>query len=155
MHPIDSKNRVMTDAWNCQKCYVTADPYIAGEKTVTVDLEIVNEYWVTPDVCNRQRQWIDDRHIKSIAKIESWLTHGIVKNVVSLPIHKSSAKTESLFNMIIVNEYWVTAGVWNRQRQWIHDRCIQSIAKIESWLTHGIVKNAMSQLIHKSPAKTQ
>jgi hypothetical protein len=25
-HQIDSKNRVMADTWNCQKCYVTADP---------------------------------------------------------------------------------------------------------------------------------
>jgi hypothetical protein len=34
----------MADAWNCQKCYVTADPQISGENSVTVDLEIVNKY---------------------------------------------------------------------------------------------------------------
>jgi hypothetical protein len=43
-HQIDRTNRVIADAWNCQKCYVTADPKIAGRKRVTVDLEIANEY---------------------------------------------------------------------------------------------------------------
>ena len=43
-HQMESKNRVMADAWNCKKHSVTADPYIAGHKRVTVDLEIVNEY---------------------------------------------------------------------------------------------------------------
>jgi predicted transposase YbfD/YdcC len=43
-HQIDSKNRVMADAWNCQKRYVTTDRQISGENRVTVDLEIVNEY---------------------------------------------------------------------------------------------------------------
>jgi len=55
------------------------------------------------------------------------------------------------------NDQWILSDswVWNRQRHWSHYRRIKSIAKIESWLTHGIVKNAMSQLIHKSPAKTE
>jgi len=52
----------MVDAWNCQKHYVTADPLIVSE----------------------------NRHIKSIAKIKSWLTHEIVKNNMSLVIHESS-----------------------------------------------------------------
>jgi len=43
-HQIDSKNRVMADVWNCQKCYVTSDPQIGGENRVSIDLEIVNEY---------------------------------------------------------------------------------------------------------------
>jgi hypothetical protein len=30
-HQIDSKNRVMADAWNCQKRYVTVNPQIGGE----------------------------------------------------------------------------------------------------------------------------
>jgi len=61
----------MVDAWNCQKRYVKADPQIGGENRVTVDLEIFIECWVTADVFNRQRQLIHDRHIQSIAKIES------------------------------------------------------------------------------------
>jgi hypothetical protein len=44
MHQIDSRSRVMGGAWNCQKCYVTADPQIGGKNRVTIDLEIVNEY---------------------------------------------------------------------------------------------------------------
>jgi hypothetical protein len=43
-HQINSKNRVMVDAWNCQKRYVMVDPQIGGENIVTVDLEIINEY---------------------------------------------------------------------------------------------------------------
>jgi len=54
-HQIDSKNRVKADTWNCQKRYVTANPQIDSENKVTVDLEIVNEYWEKADVCNRQR----------------------------------------------------------------------------------------------------
>jgi hypothetical protein len=41
---MESKNRVMADAWNCKKRYLTVAPYIAGKKRVIVDLEIVNEY---------------------------------------------------------------------------------------------------------------
>jgi hypothetical protein len=96
MHPIDSKNKVMAEAWNCQKRYGTADPQIARENRVPVDLEIVNEYRVTADICNQQRQLILNRRIKPIAKIELWLTYGIVKNAMSLLIHKSSVKTEYL-----------------------------------------------------------
>jgi hypothetical protein len=43
-HQIDSKNRVLADAWKCKKHSVTDDPYIAGHKRVIVDLEIVKEY---------------------------------------------------------------------------------------------------------------
>jgi hypothetical protein len=40
----------MADSCNCQKHYVTADPKIGNENRDAVDLEIVNEYWVTADV---------------------------------------------------------------------------------------------------------
>jgi len=40
---IDNKSRVMADAWNCQKHYVTTDLQILSENRVTVDHEIVNE----------------------------------------------------------------------------------------------------------------
>jgi len=54
----------MADEWNCKKRYVTADPQIGGENRVTIDLEIVNEYWVRADVCNQQSQLIHDRRMK-------------------------------------------------------------------------------------------
>jgi len=44
-----------------------AYPLIFNENTVTV-VKIINEYWVTPDVWIRLRQWIHDQRIKSIAK---------------------------------------------------------------------------------------
>jgi hypothetical protein len=65
------------------------------ENWVSVDQEIIPENWVTVDVCNPQHQGNNDWCMKSIAKIESWLTHGIVKKAMSLLIHKSSVKTES------------------------------------------------------------
>jgi hypothetical protein len=43
-HQIDSKTRVMVDAWNFQKRYVTADLQIGGKNRVTRDLEIINKY---------------------------------------------------------------------------------------------------------------
>jgi hypothetical protein len=55
-HQLDSKNRVMAEAWNCQKRYFTGDPQIGGENRVTMVLEIVHEYCMTTDVSNRQRQ---------------------------------------------------------------------------------------------------
>jgi len=154
-HQINSKNRVKPDVWNSQKRYGTTDPWIISENRVPTELEIVNEYWVTADVWNEQCQWIHYRRVISIAKIETWLTQGIVKNAKSRLIHKSTAKTESLVDLEIVNEYWETVDVWNRQRQWIHGRRIKLIAKIESSLTHGILKNAMALLIHKSSAKIE
>jgi hypothetical protein len=33
----------MVDTWNCQKRYVTCDPYIASENWVTIDQEIIPE----------------------------------------------------------------------------------------------------------------
>jgi hypothetical protein len=33
----------MTDALNCQKCYVTAGPQIISKNSVFVDIEIVTE----------------------------------------------------------------------------------------------------------------
>jgi len=44
----------------------------------------------------------------------------------------------------IATEVWVTADVWSRQRQRIHERRIKPIAKIDSSLTHGFVKHTMS-----------
>jgi hypothetical protein len=35
---------------------VTADPQIDGKNRIIVDLEIVNEYWLTADVWNWQRR---------------------------------------------------------------------------------------------------
>jgi len=113
MHPIDSKNKVMAEAWNCQKRYGTADPQIARENRVPVDLEIVNEYRVTADIWNQQRQLILNRRIKPIAKIELWLTYGIVKNAMSLLIHKSSVKTEYLLMLksSMNTEWQLTYGI--------------------------------------------
>jgi hypothetical protein len=153
-HQIDCKNRVMADSCNCQKRYVTADPKIGNENRDTVYLEIFNEWRVTADVCNRQRQWIHDRRIKSIAKIESWPTHGIVKNAMSLLIQKLAAKTESLYTWkSSMNIEWQPKYVIDIVTEFTTDAS-NRLQKIESWLTHGIVKNALSLLIHKSSAKT-
>ena len=95
-HEISRENRVMVDSCNWQWKQHHYWPEIVSENRVPVDLGIVNEYWVTAAVWNRQRHWIHDRRIKSIAKIDPWLMHGIVKNVMSVLIHKSGAKAESL-----------------------------------------------------------
>jgi len=50
MHQIDSKTGEMADAWNFQKCYVTADPSIVSKNWVAVDQEIISENLVTDDV---------------------------------------------------------------------------------------------------------
>jgi pyruvate formate-lyase activating enzyme-like uncharacterized protein len=95
-HEIRRENRVIVDArkrrWKPHQYLLE----IISENWVTLDLQIITENWVTTDVWNRQRHWIHDRHIKSLAKIKSWLTHGIGKNTLSLLSHKSWAKIESL-----------------------------------------------------------
>jgi len=124
-HQIDSKNRVMADAWSCQKCYVTADPLIVSKNRVIVELEIITENWVTGDVWNPQRPWIHDRRIKSIAKRESWLMNRIVKNAMSNLIHKSSMKTKS-------------CRPWNRHSKLNDSWRVESTASMNSRPMHQI-----------------
>jgi hypothetical protein len=95
---INRENRVIVDAWNRQWKLRPYRPEIVSKNWVTVDLEITTEVWVTADVWSRQRQRIHEGHIKPIGKIDSCLTHGIVKHTMPVLIHKSSAKTESLYN---------------------------------------------------------
>jgi hypothetical protein len=212
---INRENRVIVDAWNRQWKLRPYRPEIVSKNRVTVDLEIATEVWVTADVWSRQRQRMHERRIKPIGKIDSCLTHGIVKHTMQCwSINRqrklshcrtrnhlwklnhgwrieSTANTNSrLMNEIIrehrvivdawnrqwklrhyrpeivsenrvrvdheiTTEIWVTADLWSRQRQWIHERRIKPIAKIDSCLTHGIVKHSMLVLIQKSSAKTE
>ena len=93
-HQIVSKTRVMTGVWNCQKklCHY----WSINRQRKQSPYWNWNRQWILSyaDVCNRQRQRIHERRIKSIAKIESWQTDGIVKNIIWQLIHKSPAKTE-------------------------------------------------------------
>jgi hypothetical protein len=70
--------------------------------------------------------------MNSIAKKESWLTHGIVKNAMLRLIHKSSAKTELMwtFKSSLNTESQVTYGIksinefikadaWNCQKRYV------------------------------------
>jgi hypothetical protein len=91
---INIENRVIVDAWNRQWKLCPNRPEIISEKRVTVELEIATQVWVTADLWSRQRQRIHERRIKPIVKIDSCLTHGIVKHTMPVLIHKSSAKTE-------------------------------------------------------------
>jgi len=92
------ENRVIVDAWNRQWKLRHYRPDIVSENSVKVDLEIATEIWVTDDLWSQQRQRIHERRIKPIAKIDSRLTHGIVKHTMPVLMQKSSPKTESLKN---------------------------------------------------------
>jgi len=201
---INRENRVIVDAWNLQWKLRHYRPEIVSENRVTVDLVIATKAWVTTDVWSRQRQRIHERRIKPIAKIDSCLTHGIVKHTMSHSRTRnhfwklsqgwrmeSTTNTNSrLTNQIkrenrvfvdawnrdwklrryrpeivsenrvtgdlgMATEIWVTADVLSQQRQRIHERHIKPIAKIDSCLTHGIVKHTMPVLMHKSSSKTE
>jgi uncharacterized protein YjaG (DUF416 family) len=201
---INRENRVIVDAWNLQWKLRHYRPEIVSENRVTIDLEIATKVWVTADVWSRLHQRILVRRIKPIAKIDSCLTHGIVKHTMSHSRTRnhlwklshgwwmeSTANTNSQLtneinreNRVIVDAWnlqwklrhyrpeivsenrvtvdleiatqaWVTADVWIRQRQRIHERHIKPIAKIDSCWTHGIVKHTMPVLIQKSSAKTE
>jgi hypothetical protein len=65
------------------------------------------------------------------------------------------SETKVTGDLEIATKVWVTADVWSRQRQRIHERRIKPIAKIDSYLMHGFVKHTMLVLIHKSSAKTE
>jgi hypothetical protein len=66
---IDNKSRVMADACKCQKHYVTTDLQIFSENRVTVDHEIVNEYWETALTNSGPTHQIDS---KNKAKVDAW-----------------------------------------------------------------------------------
>jgi len=93
---INRENRVIVDAWNRHYKLRHYRPEIISENRVTGDLEISTEVWVTADVWSWERQRTHERHIKPIAKIDSCVTHGIVKHTMLILIHKSSSKTELL-----------------------------------------------------------
>jgi len=76
------ENRVIVDAWNREWTLRHYRPEIISENRVTIDLEIATEIWVTTDLWSRQRPRIHERRIKPIAKIDSYLTHGIVKHTM-------------------------------------------------------------------------
>ena len=82
MDEINRENRVIVDAWNRQWKLRPYRPEIVSKNRVTVDLEIATEVWVTADVWSRQRQRMHERRIKPIGKIDSCLTHGIVKHTM-------------------------------------------------------------------------
>jgi hypothetical protein len=101
-HEINRENRVIVDTWNRFWKLQHYLPKIVSENIVAADLEITTEIWVTVDVWNRQH----DLNIKSIAKIYSWLTHGIVKQTLPMLIQKtSSLKIESRVTDGIDSEY--------------------------------------------------
>ena len=78
MREIDSKNRFMANAWNCQIRNANADPEIVNENWVPVEREIIFENWVRADEWNRQQILIHDSQKKSVEKKKSSLTVGIV-----------------------------------------------------------------------------
>jgi hypothetical protein len=70
---------------------------MVSKNRVTVDLEIATEVWVTADVWSRQRQRIHERRIKPIGKIDSCLTHGIVKH--TMPVLSQSRTRNHLWKL--------------------------------------------------------
>jgi hypothetical protein len=42
-HKIDSKNRFMANAWNCQPLSANVDPEVISKSSVTVEREIIFE----------------------------------------------------------------------------------------------------------------
>jgi len=93
MHQIDTKNRFMANAWNCQTHSPNVDPQIVSENWVTAEREIIFEIWVTADGWNQQRILIPVWSMTSIEKTESSLMHGIVSENYISTNQKSSAKT--------------------------------------------------------------
>ena len=147
---INNEKRVVADAWNRQWKLRHYWPEIVSENIIAGELEITTEIWVTADVWNRRH----DICMKFIAKIDSWLTHGIVKNTMtntdSEIVNHNSVTVEREINF----ENWVTADRWNQQRILIHDSQLKSIEKKESSLTHGIVSENCVTTDQKSSAKT-
>jgi len=92
-YQIDTKNRSMANAWNCQTHSPNANPEIVRKNWVTVEREMIFENWGTADGWNRQRILIHDWSMKSIEKTESSLMHGIVCENCVTTDRKSSTKT--------------------------------------------------------------
>ena len=102
---INREKRVIVDAWNHHWKLCHYWPLIVGEKIIAGELEIITEIWVTADVWNRQH----DLCVKSIAKIDSWLTHGIVKNtkpMLSRNRHRRLGRSRTR------NQLWKLCHCW-------------------------------------------
>jgi len=121
-------------AWNRQWKLRHYRPEIVSKNGVTVDLEIATEIWVTADLWSRQSQWIHERRIKPIAKIDSCLTHGIVKHTISHSRTRnhlsklshgwwmeSTTHTNSRLTTEINRENRVIIDAWNRQWKLCHN----------------------------------
>jgi hypothetical protein len=138
MNEINRENKVIIDARNRQTTLRHYWPEIVSEKRVTMDPEIATVIWVPADVWSREPQRIHDRSVKLITKIDSCLTHGIIKYIM---LGWSRNRQRKLSHCRTRNHLWnwVTADGWNRQRILIHGWRTKSIEKTYSSLTHGIV----------------
>jgi hypothetical protein len=132
---ISRENRVIVDAWNRQWKLRHYWPEIISENRVTVYLEIATEIWVTADVWSRQLQRIHEPRIKPIAKIDSCLTHGIVKHTMSHSRTRnhlwklshgwrmeSTVNSNSRLTIEIMRENRVMVDAWNREWKLRHYR---------------------------------
>jgi len=112
-HKIDTKNRFMANAWNCQPLSANVDPEVISKSSVTVEREIIFENWVMLNGWNRQWILIHDFQMKSIEKTQSSLTNGIVCENCVTRDQKSSAKTESMQTLKsqLKSEWQLTYGI--------------------------------------------
>jgi hypothetical protein len=151
----DSKNRFMFDAWNRQTHYASADPEIDSENWVTVKREInfkLSHGWRMESTAHTNSRLTNEIKRQKRVIVDAWnrewkLRHYNWPKIVS--------ENKVTVDLEIATEISVAADIWSRQRQRIHDWREKPIAKIDSCLTHGIVKHTMPVLIHKSTAKTE
>jgi hypothetical protein len=118
---------------------ITIDPEIFSETWVNVDLEIIIENWVTAYVWNRQQKLIHHWLLKSLAKTDSSLTHGIISENYVTREPEIISETWVTIDRSIVVENWVTPDVWNRQWKLAHGWLMKSIGETKSSLMNGFL----------------
>jgi len=151
---INRENRVIVDAWNCQRKLRHYWPEIVSENRVTVDPEIATVIWVAADVWSRQRQRMHDRRVKPIAKIDHvWRMESSNTLYQCWSRNRQRKLSHCRTRNLLWN--WVTAEGWNRHRILIHDWRTKSKEKRASLWTHGIVSENCVTTNQKLSPKTE
>jgi len=150
MHQIETKNRFMANAWNCQphsQYWSRNHQRKLSHYRTRNYLWKLSHSWLMELTPNTNSRLTNEINRENRVIVDAW------NRLWKLRHYRPEIVSENIVarDLEITTEIWVTTNAWNRQ----HDLRIKSKPKIDSWLTHGIVNHTLPMLIQKSSAKTK
>jgi len=153
-HKTGNKNRFMFDAWNrqtqCECLCINRHRKLSHWRTRNHLWKLRHGWWMESTE-NTNSRLTDEINREKRVIVDAWNRQWKLRHYRPEIINENRVTVD----LEIAPKVWLTADVWSRQRQRIHERRIKPIAKIDSSLRHGIVKHTMPVLIHKSSVKTE